>query len=500
MTENLCVALERQIYSLGDVYARKLRKWNVWDHDDYILISPSGQVLQIFTPFAGQPIDEITLEETIYFATVLMEYDDIGEIKAAYLQDERLSRLVGYVLLILERLNKLSTSLSVQVNEEKSLFPLRILGNKVRFYIRRFNFVYLAAHFAVRVFLEGKNDDSAGFESKPERSIEILVASNQELEDQPNYSVRVGDISKKLNYARFNVHIPKNHQRGKIELPTLLLKSKYFSSLINPMDYFQVSGGEVIPHSEFIRIVANSNPTKSCFLYIHGYRNSLTSSLLKAAQLKVDLSLQMPVVAFVWPSNNKVIAYAGDIEEANSAALPLAELLKNLNNQGINNIYILAHSRGAYVLSESLQFLQNESVSLTRVLLASADVSQKRFKQQHHSEILKLTSKPIIQVSTTDLALSLFSRTTTNSRRLGDASHGVFTAEGCETVDMSSCRSLFTTDILGHSYTARYNNALDELKRSLVVGVPAEERGLDRICKADSDDFHWRLPRLIKPS
>lgn len=500
MTENLYTALERQIYSLGDIYARKLRKWNMWDHDDYILISPRGQTLQIFSPFAAQPIDEISIEEAIYFATVLTEYDDIDEIKAAYIQVERLCRLVGYVLLILERANSLNLSLSAQVKKDKSLFPLRTLRNKVAFYVRRFNIIYLAGWAAIKFSLEGRDSSSVGLESRPERSIEVLVASNQELEDQPNYSVRVGDISKKLNYARFNVHIPKNHQRGKIELPKLLFKSKCFTSLINPMDYFQVTGGEVITNEEFIRIVADSDPANSCFLYIHGYRNSLTSSLLKAAQLKVDLSLTMPVVAFTWPSNNKAIAYAGDIEEAHAAALPLAELIKNLNNQGINNIYVLAHSRGAYVLSESLQFLQGENVSLKRVLLASADVSQKRFRQQHHREILNLTSTPILQVSTTDLALCLFSRTMNNSRRLGEAYQGVFTAAGCETVDMSSCRSLFTTDILGHSYTARYNNALDELKLSLIEGVPAEERDLDRVSHADSDHFHWRLPERIKLS
>lgn len=495
MTKNLCEAIEDEIRNLGEVYARRLKNWYEWAHDDFVRISLNGALLEVHSPFSSNPVQSINIESVLYFATVLQEFESLDEIVQRYKPLTQFKRITGYVLMLLYRVDGLSSELRQQVEQDRLLSPLELKKHKRAFFTRRFNLIYLAGWF---ISLASKlaatyDSDATSFQPSNEQTIEVLIATNRELQTSNEGFVNPGPPSNELSFARFNIYIPHRHERGNIERPGVVLKSKLFKAYIDPSKYFQITAGELISQQEFFDVLKAQSPSNSCFLYIHGYRNSMNASILKGAQLKVDLSLKMPVISFVWPSHDKLIAYAGDTEEAHEAALPLANLIKELYRKGIENIFVLAHSKGAYVVAQSLKYFENENVAIKRVLLAAADVDQRRFKEQHCDALLELTNNPILQVSKTDHALRS-SEKANDGPRVGDASNEAFVVRGCETVDMSSCRSLFWSDFSGHGYTTKYHKALDELQSSLVLGLPPEKRKLEKLTATPNGCHYWRLP------
>ena len=63
-------------------------------------------------------------------------------------------------------------------------------------------------------------------------------------------------------------------------------------------------------------------------IFVHGYNNSFEDAIKKAAQVKVDMPWNGPIIAFSWPSYGDAINYLGD-EAMYQSSLPA--FLQTLN-------------------------------------------------------------------------------------------------------------------------------------------------------------------------
>ncbi len=108
------------------------------------------------------------------------------------------------------------------------------------------------------------------------------------------------------------------------------------------------------------------SPTGDILVFIHGYANDAEIILQRTRQLSKDLKTEGwrgQVVAFDWPSDNKVLNYWEDRADAAAVAGSLVEKCVKLIAEGqardcITNIHLLGHSTGAYVIMEA--FVQAE--------------------------------------------------------------------------------------------------------------------------------------------
>ncbi|MWD27421.1 alpha/beta fold hydrolase [Aquicoccus sp. SCR17] len=151
-----------------------------------------------------------------------------------------------------------------------------------------------------------------------------------------------------LNYAQIDVSIPPNHQVGQIEW-----QPKYEAA--NPMESFAVVGaGTYEGRRDFARAMRRE-PGQSRLVYVHGYNYTMAESVYRLAQLREDFEPDMPSVLFSWASSGDPIAYVHDRDSVLIARNELERLLMDLTAYPGDEVTLLAHSMGAYLVMETLR-------------------------------------------------------------------------------------------------------------------------------------------------
>jgi len=137
-----------------------------------------------------------------------------------------------------------------------------------------------------------------------------------------------------LRYSVHQVVVPRTHRPGRI--------SRAFQS---------AGQRQFTVRSDFTAaIVADArrdHGTSEVLVYIHGFEQSFSESLSRAAQLDTDFANPAPTVLYAWPSANRLDGYDRDVEQVTAARWGLVELLDDLAASEASRIVIVAHSLGA---------------------------------------------------------------------------------------------------------------------------------------------------------
>ena len=210
-------------------------------------------------------------------------------------------------------------------------------------------------------------------------------------------------------------------------------------------------------------------PRKEAYVYIHGVGCDFDDSACVIAELWHFLGRQGVPVLYTWPAGHSgLLGYAYDRESGEFTVFHLKQFLRTLAAcPDLQRVHILAHSRGADVLTTALRELNiayraagkdtREALKLGNIVLAAADLDIEVASQRLAAEKLQAVYERLtIYLSEDDKAISIADWLFSSIRRLGQLRPSDLTPaqiEGLAVFDrLQLIDARVTTDLLGHSY------------------------------------------------
>jgi esterase/lipase superfamily enzyme len=252
------------------------------------------------------------------------------------------------------------------------------------------------------------------------KSVSIYVATARK-RGTPSENVFTAERANTLNFAKFSIAIPPNHQSGNIEWP---------AGAPDPRVSFATIDQAVLTDAEFRKAVARPSQSSrqekkhNVLIFVHGFNNNFQESLYRLAQIDADAGFNGTPVLFAWPSQGDVAKYGADKEAAAYSRDYLIELLTMVtSNSQVGEIMVVAHSMGCMVTAEALRELRISRrdrviARLGRVVLAAPDIDVDVFQSQVQA-IGPLNPPLTVLVSKDDTALRLSSLLGGSSTRAG---------------------------------------------------------------------------------
>ena len=216
------------------------------------------------------------------------------------------------------------------------------------------------------------------------KALPIYVATTR-ARATPSENVFTAERANTLNFARFVVAVPPNHQPGMIEWPQGVpdLRSSFATVEQDVLSDARFRDA-VAPISQSFRHGKRHN----VLIFVHGYNNNFQESLYRLAQINADAGINGIPILFAWPSQGQAAAYAEDRDAAIYSRDYLIALLTMVTNSPrVGEIMVVAHSMGAMLTAEALRELRVQRrdrviARLNRVVLAAPDISVDEFRSQ----------------------------------------------------------------------------------------------------------------------
>jgi len=178
-------------------------------------------------------------------------------------------------------------------------------------------------------------------------------------------------------------------------------------------------------------------------VFIHGYNVSFKAAMRTGARIARNFAhlnggAGVNVVCFSWPSDGSMapwVAYSSDRRDAAAsgpafarAFLKLTDFLASLTKEQACNqeLHLMAHSMGNYVLRNALQEVRRQSPQgipriFDQIFLMAADEDNDAFEHDHKLRLLPRMARHVnVYFNRGDTAMSISDHTKGNPDRLGD--------------------------------------------------------------------------------
>lgn len=302
-----------------------------------------------------------------------------------------------------------------------------------------------------------------------------------------------GDRGAALSYGSVYVSIPRDHEVGAIERPSLWRLE--FSE--DPRKHMVLVHRAVTDREQFFADVRGTlarHGSEASFLFVHGYNVAFDDAARRTAQITHDLSFRGAPVFYSWPSQATLQGYTIDENNVEWSQSNLKGfLLDYATHSSARHIYLIAHSMGNRALLRAVTQLFAGHPELRgrfrEIILTAPDIDADVFKRDIAPKLTAGCDKITLYVSDGDKAL-LASRTVHGYPRLGDSAAGITVYPGIETVDASG----LDTSFLEHSYFAESHSVLADIRRLVREGLRAAQRGLEPVERPDASYWRVRLP------
>jgi esterase/lipase superfamily enzyme len=317
----------------------------------------------------------------------------------------------------------------------------------------------------------------AGEDEKKYHEVSVMFGTDRNQVGGSDSAHRFG-TSRGLNQVRYGyatVSIPFNHEPG--ELETYHWYRLEFSP--DPQRDIVLLGTDTLSRQAWVsemRSRLNASPTRSQLIYIHGFNVSFQDAARRAAQLAWDLGFKGVPAFFSWASAAETFEYTTDEATVDWSAPHLEEFLENaISAADARNVYIIAHSMGARVLSRALQQMALNAPALKGrikdIIFAAPDIDADVFREQIVPRLAKDTSVTLYASSNDKAILASYKIHT--YERAGSGPPHLVVEPPMETIDASAVDTDFLS--LGHSYYGDKPLLIDDLKE-LIDGKKAAER------------------------
>ncbi len=278
-----------------------------------------------------------------------------------------------------------------------------------------------------------------------------------------------------LTLGLCTVSIPRDHRLGEVEKPSIwrLEWSK------DPERHVVLLAVTEQEKPAFFRDVADrvrKSDGGNAFVFVHGYNVAFADAARRTAQMTYDLGFDGAPIFYSWPSQASYASYKVDETNAEWSEVDLRKFLKEfLDLPEVRNVFLIAHSMGARVLTGALKELLLEQpeirAKLKEIILAAPDIDADTFKRDIAPRILSPEGTATLYASSGDYALTA-SKHFAGYQRAGDTAGGVTVVEGLDTIDASGIRA----DFIGHSYYGSSASVLGDLRNLILSRKRAEER------------------------
>jgi esterase/lipase superfamily enzyme len=307
-------------------------------------------------------------------------------------------------------------------------------------------------------------------------AITTFYATNREWTGKDGYG---SNRTQRLEYGRTEVSIPTSRRPGELSLPTLWkLELKP-----DPDKHFILRKIEPLK-GDTVRAQLSSalgtTETKSVLLFVHGFNTTFTDVALRTAQLAHDLSFRGLPMFFSWPSAGSARGYFRDEEMAQLSQPAFNQMLDDIAALGATDVYVIAHSLGNRLVTNVLKERAKRAIpKISELLLAAPDINEEIFREQIVPALTTMrNTRRTIYVSSNDVALKA-AKIAHEFRRVGDATGGVLSFAGYDTVDMTQAAPIVRS--YGHSYVMDSPRVLNDISDAFIRHKPIAERGLVQI-------------------
>ena len=233
---------------------------------------------------------------------------------------------------------------------------------------------------------------------------------------------------------------------------------------------------------------------RELLIYIHGFTASFRDAVYCAGRLAEDSRYPGVVLAYSWPSWEKMLNYPDDKERAIWSGPRLARALGELAaNCHADSISLLAHSMGNLVFSQAVgELVTNSKLCFKHLILHAADLDARTFRDHLAAKYRRCAGHITIYASRKDMALAL-SRRLQSNLRVGavDDTGPAVVMSGIDTVDVS-----VTSTEYYHTHIRDLRVARDLC--DLLLDAPAERRWLTRQTKPGRG-YYWKLKESESP-
>jgi len=306
-----------------------------------------------------------------------------------------------------------------------------------------------------------------------------------------------GDRGAAITYGSLFISVPRGHQIGATDRPSMWRLE--FSE--DPRKHMVIVRRSTFPRDDFIadiREILARGGSEASFVFVHGYNVAFDDAARRTAQITYDLDFQGAPVFYSWPSQASLEGYTVDEANVEWCTLNLKNfLLDYAQNCGAKDIYLIAHSMGNRALTRAVAALFTEHPELKgrfkEIILTAPDIDADVFKREIAPKLAAGCDRITLYVSDGDKAL-LASKKVHGYPRLGDAATGIAVVPGVETVDASG----LDTSFLEHSYFAESGSVLKDIRRLVLEGLRAAQRGLTEK-RADADGRYWKFELATPP-
>jgi esterase/lipase superfamily enzyme len=309
--------------------------------------------------------------------------------------------------------------------------------------------------------------------------VTTYYATNRGLTGKAEPATHVYDSTRgKLTYGRAIVTIPPGHKHGNLEAPGLL----WIWSRPDPNQHFTLKKVDNLgldkTRAEMAAKLATAS-SKALLVFVHGYNMKFEDAAMRTAQLAHDLNYVGMPFFFSWPSAGRYLGYLEDETNAHYSEGVFDQVLDDLAQLPVNEIYVIAHSMGTRLVSEVLKsrVLSGKSTSrISQLLLAAPDIDADTFNEVIAPKLQQMRgTRTTVYASSNDLAL-MASKVAHGYPRVGETTGGINVVPGVETIDASRATPIYRA--LGHSYLTDSFEVLRDIGALLRQKLRAKQRGL----------------------
>jgi esterase/lipase superfamily enzyme len=256
----------------------------------------------------------------------------------------------------------------------------------------------------------------------PKSTESIYVTTTRNRSDNPSLPYSAGR-SMALNFAQFDIGIPKNHVSGMVETSGRTPDpARHFAA----QAYRPIEGRRQFIAQLNAALAQRAPKDREIVIFIHGYNNNIADSVFRSAQIAHDYNIRAVSLHYAWPSGGSLPLYVFDRDSAIFGRAGLAETIEIAAQTKASRILLVGHSMGSYVVMEALRDLamtgrRDVLRRIGGVVLAAPDIDIDVFQSQMH-DIGTLPKPFTIVVSRRDRALGISRRLAGGHPRVGSGS------------------------------------------------------------------------------
>ena len=212
-----------------------------------------------------------------------------------------------------------------------------------------------------------------------------------------------------------------------------------------------MSGGKSVDgRQEQVWLKQHLPRNRRVLVFVQGFNTHFDDAVYRFAQIVHDCGVDAAPILFRWPSRGSVFEYVYDSESTNFSRDALEETLQRLaRDPNVGEVIVMAHSMGAWLVTESLRQMAirdgHVTPKLRNVIFASPDLDVDVFATQWRS-MGPNRPRLTVFVSRSDHALRVSRRLAGNVERLGQIDpmaepyHSALTNSGIVVIDLTGLR------------------------------------------------------------